>query len=125
MGQPIPLQLVELARAVAEKTAAEIHFGGSVAYGQLVASELYEALQQELSDTPRTAPGKRGVLAAAIDQCRRSANAGLSPPSRAAELRAVVDLLQSAASIRVEINSESSVRKNPTPRFRVIQGGLS
>jgi hypothetical protein len=125
LGELIPLRIVAMARTAAEKTAAEIYLGGSLAYGQLVASELYEALRLELSETPRAAASKRGVLAAAMDQCRRSADGKLTGPGRAAALHAVFELLQSAPSLRFDTIPEPPAPRRPVRQFRVIQGGLT
>jgi hypothetical protein len=118
-------ELATLARVTVEKIGSDIHRGGSLAYAQLLASELYEALQRELSATPATEPATRGLLAAAADQCRRSADATLTVPRRLAELEATLALLEHGTRFRVIENPASSgARRAPWP-FRVIDGGLS
>ena len=120
----IPTELVELARTVTDKLSAEIHDGGSLAYAQLVASELYEELQLELKETPSSDPATRGMLAAAIDQCRRSVDATLSMSLRIAELKATLDLLENGTAIRPWSGIRAPATR-PAPKFRVIEGGLS
>lgn len=110
------VELAELARTTVERVSADVHCGGSLAYAQLVASELYESLQLELSQTSCADPARRSQLAAAIDQCRRSVDAELPLPRRIAELEATRALLEQGDAL--------------TPcrarwRFRVIEGGLS
>jgi hypothetical protein len=124
IGAAIPTELVELARSVTDKLGAAIHAGGSPAYAQLIASELYEQLRLELKATPRSDPGKRGVLAAALDQCRRSVDPKLSPALRIAELRASLGVLERSAGIGVLTPPAPRTPAGP-PRFRVIEGGLS
>jgi hypothetical protein len=126
MAQCIPTELVALARSAVEKTSAEVGAGGSMTYAQLIVSELYEALRLELTETPPDHPAKRGLLAAAIDQCRRSASAGTGASLRVAELAAVLDVLESAPHVGSgPPHAFASGQTSRITRFRVIEGGLS
>ena len=118
-------ELAALARATVEKIGSDIHRGGSVAYAQLVASELYETLRLELALTPPTDPGARGLLAAAADQCRRSADARLSADRRVAELYAVLALLEAGTRRRAIEAAAAPAAAARLRLFRVIEGGLS
>jgi hypothetical protein len=118
-------ELADLARTTVEKIGSDIHRGGSIAYAQLVASELYETLRLELARTPRTDPGTRGLLAAAADQCRRSADAKLPAERRVAELQAVLALLDTDARLRVIKRTAAPAPTGKLRLFRVIEGGLS
>ena len=71
-------ELAALARTTVEKIGSDIHRGGSVAYAQLIASELYETLRLELTETPTSDPGRRGLLA---DPSSASARSTRSPGS--------------------------------------------
>jgi hypothetical protein len=120
-------ELAALARTTVEKIGSDIHRGGSVAYAQLIASELYETLRLELTETPPSDPGRRGLLAAAADQCRRSADARLSAERRLAELQAVLALLETGARPRPRVveNAAAPAAAGTLRLFRVIEGGLS
>src|SRR5215208_3211140 len=58
-----------------------------------LASEFYEAVKAELDQTPRHKAGRVGALAAAADQCRRSAENCTSPQLMLVEIRAAVSVL--------------------------------
>lgn len=117
------IELADLARTAAEKIGAELQAGGSLAYAQLAASQLYESLLRELRQTPMTDAAKRDQLVAAIDQCRQAVEAALPPPRRQAAR-------QSAATPRAadaqpgRISRPAGRPGKPWP-FRVIEGGLS
>ena len=126
MNHNLPAELPELARTVVDRMNASIHLCRGPGYAQLIASELYEALQVELSQTPTNDYSKRRVLSAAIDHCRRSAAQTLAAPRRIAELESARSLLEMAGELgSEEPHGVSPVLAGPTPRFRVIQGGLS
>jgi hypothetical protein len=117
MNGCISADLVRMARSVVERVDGHGETGPSVLHATLLASRLYEALKIELDTMGRHDPAKVGVLAAAIDQCRRAVRTPVSLPLMAAELKRVLTLLEQAT---------------PTPapverlrRFRVIEGGLS
>jgi hypothetical protein len=125
MARRSKAELAALARTTVEKIGSAIHCGGSVAYAQLVASELYETLRLELTETPSSDPRTRGLLAAAADQCRRSADARLPAERRLAELKAVLALLEAGMRRRAIENSASPVGPARLRLFRVIEGGLA
>jgi hypothetical protein len=118
-------ELAALARTTVEKIGSDIHRGGSLTYAQLIASELYETLQRQLSETPPTDPGTRGLLAAAADQCRRSADARVPAQRRLAELKAVLVLFETGARRRVIEKAPAPAAAGTLRLFRVIEGGLS
>lgn len=118
MQQRNSSDLIELGMNAVGVIAANATAGGSPVYAQLVASEFYEALQAELQDTPPEYYARRGALAAAIDQCRRSATAGASVGIALAELRAALAILDAPTTA---IPLSPRLR----PRLRVIEGGRS
>jgi len=122
MRRTIPNELALLAHRTVQRIACNIAADGPEVYSQLIASELYEALKLELSRTPRTEPAKRGFLAAALDHCRRSAKAALSPPLMLCELRATVALLETGMP---GFAPPEDLFARHAGRFRVIEGGLS
>jgi hypothetical protein len=119
MNGCISADLVRMARSVVERVDGHGEPGPSILHATLLASRLYEALKVELNTTPRHEPVKVGVLAAAIDQCRRAVRMPVSLPSMAVELKNVLKLLETADPLR----SVGSLDR--TRRFKVIEGGLS
>jgi hypothetical protein len=119
MNGCISADLVRMARTVIEKVDSHGEAGPSVLYATLLASRLYEALKIELDTTPRHEPVKLGLLAAAIDQCRRAVRTPISLPSMVVELKRVLTLLESANPLAS--GTTAAVRR----RFAVIEGGLS
>jgi hypothetical protein len=117
-------ELADRARTAAEKIGAELQAGGSLAYAQLAASQLYESLLQELRRTPLSDLAKRDQLAAAIDQCRRAVEAALPAPRRHAARRPAVAPLTAGAQARRTSPPAEHDGQRPWP-FRVIEGGLS
>ena len=118
-------ELAQLARTTIERLGSTDHDDQSLAYAQLVASELYESLQRELRHTPRTERATRGMLAAAADQCRRSADAMLTASQRLAELQMTLAVLESEKRLAVDQEPAAPVADRPRWPFRVIEGGLS
>jgi hypothetical protein len=109
--------LVERAHDVVKRLSATIHAGGSGAHMQLICSELFEALQVELSRISDDEPVKKEMLSTALDLCRQSGDPKLKAQLRLAQLRAIVALLVGGVP--------GAPRRAPSqPRFRVIQGGL-
>ena len=119
MNGCISADLVRMARSVVEKVDGHGEDGPSVLHATLLASRLYEALKIELDTTGRHDPTKVGVLAAAIDQCRRAVRTPVSLPSMAAELKRVLTLLEQANP------ASAAAPVDRLRRFRVIEGGLS
>jgi hypothetical protein len=111
------VDLVEMARRIVEQLGQDTGTGISALRAALLASQLYEALRVELKTTPSQDPVKLRVLAAAIDRCRHAVGTPISIEAMAAELTAVVKLLESA--------SPHAPRTQRRARFTVINGGLS
>ena len=117
--------LLHTARGVIEAATRIVETDGSAVHAALLASQLYEALKLELDASSRHESAKIGLLAAAIDQCRRAASATTRPAIIAAELRATLALLESGSSLRLVVNGGAIPSSRPKPQLRVIEGGLS
>src|SRR5215204_2728046 len=111
--------LSKLGNDVVARMAQEAVRGASVMRLQFLASEFYEAIKAELDQTPRHEADRVGTLAAAADQCRRSAENCASPQLMLVEMRAAVSMLGESAGVQ----RGAVVRFRP--QLRVIQGGLS
>src|SRR5215204_6424886 len=85
--------LSKLGNDVVARMAQEAVRGASVVRLQFLASEFYEAVKAELDQTPRHEADRDGTLAAAADQCRRSAENCTSPQLMLVEIRAAVSVL--------------------------------
>ena len=113
--------LTELGQQALATVSSSVAGGAPLVKCQLLASEFYEALRQELKKPSACPPARRSALIAAANQCHQIAIASISPNAMLTELKRVVDLL----------NDESQVSEipNPPPKsrpvLRVIQGGLS
>jgi hypothetical protein len=115
--QSVSPSLSKLGADVVARMAHEVVTGGACAVRlQLLASQFYEAVRGELDKTPRHEGAKVGALAAAADQCRRSAV--VSPQLMLIEMRAAVAMLNDSAGAR-----PSDVVVRFRPQLRVIQGG--
>ncbi len=79
----------------------------------------------ETGGSARQESAKIGLLAAAIDQCRRAACSNTRPPIIAAELGATLALLESGSILRLVANGGAVRSSRPRPQLRVIVGGLS
>jgi hypothetical protein len=95
--------------------------GAPVVKCQLLASEFYEALRQELKQPSVGSLGSRSALIAAANKCRQIAIASVSPNAMFGGLKRAVDLLNVESS---SCDVPTTVPK-PRPTLRVIQGGLS
>src|SRR5829696_892403 len=95
--QSVSPSLSRLGADVVVRIAREVVTRASAVRLQLLASQLYEALKLELERTPRHEARKVGALAAAVDQCRRSAENCVSPHLMLIETRAAVAMLNDAA----------------------------
>jgi S-adenosylmethionine:diacylglycerol 3-amino-3-carboxypropyl transferase len=115
----VPVDLVRAARIVVDSVARNIANDGSGVYSALLASQLYETIKSELARTPRQAAATVGVLSAALDQCRHAAVHVDSPDLMEGELRAAVETLERG------MQAGATARTASTPRFQVIEGGLS
>jgi hypothetical protein len=123
-GCRLPSHLLHTAHSVVEAASRIAETGGSAIHAALLASQLYEALKLELAAS-RQQPAKIGLLAAAIDQCRRAAARNSQAEMIAAELRATLELLQGGATLRLVANGGFVGASRPKPELRVIAGGLS
>ena len=117
--EPVSPALSKLGNDVVARMAQEVVRGGRVMRLQFLASEFYEAVKAELNQTPRHEAVRVGALAAAADQCRRSADNCTSPQLMLVEIRAAVSMLSESAGVQ----PGAVVRFRP--QLRVIQGGLS
>src|SRR5215218_8120029 len=111
--------LSKLGNDVVARMAQEVVRGASVVQLQFLASEFYEALKAELEQTPRHEAVRAGSLAAAADQCRRSAENCTSAQLMLVEIRAAVSMLSESPGVQ----PGAGVRFGP--QLRLIQGGLS
>jgi len=115
----VPVDLVRTARIVVDSVARNVANDGSGVYSALLASQLYETIKGELARTPRQAAATVGVLSAALDQCRNAAVHIDAPALLEATLRAAVETLERG------MPSAAAAPTGGTPRFTVIEGGLS
>jgi hypothetical protein len=115
----VPVDLVRTARIVVDSVARNVANDGSGVYSALLASQLYETIKGELARTPRQAAATVGVLSAALDQCRNAAVHIDAPALLEATLRAAVETLERG------MQSAAAAPTGGTPRFTVIEGGLS
>jgi hypothetical protein len=125
-GCTLSADLLRTAQSVVEAATRTVETGGSALHAALLASQLYEALKLELDASQRHESAKIGLLAAAVDQCRRAASSANTPPAIiAAELRATLALLESGSILRLVANGGAMRSSRPRPQLRVIEGGLS
>jgi hypothetical protein len=124
-GCRLSADLLNTARCVVEAATRTVEAGGSAVHAALLASQLYEALKLEIEASRRHAPAKIGLLAAAVDQCRRAARPDTPAAIIAAELRATLALLETGSNLRLVANGGAIASSRPKPQLRVIAGGLS
>jgi len=124
-GCNLSADLLHTARSVVEAAARILETGGSAVHAALLASQLYEALKLELRASQRHESAKIGLLAAAIDQCRRAAGSNTRPAIIAAELAATLALLESGSNLRLVANGGAIRSSRPRPQLRLIEGGLA
>ena len=118
--QTVSPALSKLGTDVVARMAQQVVRGGSLVQLQLLASQFYEAVKAELDQTPRHEAPKVGALAAAADQCRRSAQNCRSAHLMLVEIRAAVTMLSESAG-QQPMGAVLRFR----PQLRVIQGGLA
>ena len=111
--------LSKLGNDVVARMAQEVVRGSGVVRLQFLASEFYEAVKAELDQTPPQEAIRVCALAAAADQCRRSAENCTSPQLMVVEIRAAVSMLSDSAGV------EPGAVVRFRPQLRLIQGGLS
>ena len=124
-GCNLSADLLRTARSVVEAATGIVESGGSAVHAALLASQLYEALKVELRASQRHESAKIGLLAAAIDQCRRAACSNTRPAMVAVELGATLALLESGSTLRLVVNGGAIRSSRPKPQLRLIKGGLS
>jgi hypothetical protein len=117
--------LLRTARSVVEAATRTGDADGSLVHSALLASQLYEALKLELDASQRHESAKIGLLAAALDQCRRAASSNMRPAMIAAELTATLALLETGSNLRLVANGGAVRSSRPKAQLRVIEGGLS
>ncbi len=108
-------QVAQLGRDALDKIGAAVSAGAPLLQCQLLASRFYDALKRELDETPWWEGAKRGRIAAALDQCRRAANASILPEAMLLELELALDLLGAD-----RVAPAPPARR---PVLRVINGG--
>ena len=113
-------QLIELGQQALATVSSSVAGGAPLVKCQLLASEFYEALRQELKNPSGGSSANRTALVAASRQCHQIAIASASPNAMLSQLKRAVDLLN--------IESPSSELPNAPPKsrpvLRVIDGGL-
>jgi hypothetical protein len=114
----VPAQLIELGQQALAVVTTNVVGGAPLVRCQLLASEFYEALKQELRATSKLGVVERTIVVAATNLWRHAATASITPDMMLGELRRAVELLQSKIS-----PSEPPPRRPPI--LCVIEGGLS
>jgi hypothetical protein len=110
-------ELIQLGQQALSAVASGVARGAPLVKCQLLASQFYEALRNELRETPQADLARRKILIAAVNQCHRTALASTTPGMMLQELRGAIDLLQAP--------SPETQRPRLRPTLRVIEGGLS
>ena len=113
----VPSELIELGQQALAAASTSVARGAPLVQCQLLASEFYEALKDELRETSPTDVAKRDTLLAAFIQCFRIATESISPDRMLDELRNAIAILQSDRTV-----SPPTAHR---PVLRVIAGGLS
>jgi hypothetical protein len=122
-GCNLSADLLRTARSVVEAATRTVEAGGSAVHAALLASQLYEALKLELQAAQHHESAKIGLLAAAVDQCRRAARENTPAAIIAAELGATLAMLELGATLRLVANGGAIRSSRPKPQLRVIEGG--
>jgi hypothetical protein len=115
----MPPELIQLGQQALSAVASGVARGAPLVKCQLLASQFYEALRNELRESSHEDVERRKMLIDAVNQCHRTAIASTTPGAMLQELRSAVDLLQADMSLP-EIQ-----RPGSRPMLRVIEGGLS
>jgi hypothetical protein len=114
--QSVSPSLSRLGADVVARMAREVVTRANAVRLQLLASQFYEALKLELERTPRHEVRKVDALAAAVEQCRRSAKNCVLPHLMLVEIRVAIAMLNDGAD---PPPSDVVVRFRP----QLIQGG--
>jgi len=112
-------ELIQLGRRALSAVASGVARGAPLVKCQLLASQFYEALRNELRESSQADVERRNMLIAAVNQCHRTTVASATPGTMLRELRGAIDLLQS------DMPSPETPRPGSRPTLRVIEGGLS
>ena len=107
-------ELIELGQQALATVSSGVAGGPPLLKCQLLASEFYEALRQELKKASNGSSARRSALIAAANQCHQIAIASVSP-------NAMLRLLNVESPACELPDSPPKSR----PALRVIQGGLS
>ena len=95
----VPSELIELGQQALAAALTSVARGAPLVQCQLLASEFYEALKDELRETSPTDVAKRDTLLAAFIQCFRIATESISPDRMLDELRNAIAILQSDRTV--------------------------
>jgi hypothetical protein len=112
----VPSHLIELGQQALAAVTTSVAGGAPLVRCQLLASEFYEALKQELRAASELGAIDRGIVVAAANQCHHVATATISPGAMLGQLRGAMALLQASGPI---------TPPKDRPVLRVIEGGLS
>jgi hypothetical protein len=112
--------LVEMGQQALAGVSLGVAGGAPLVKCQLLASEFYEAIRQELKKPSLDSVANRTALIAAANQCHQVAIASLNPNGMLTNLKRAVDLLNSTECPSGDL---SEPPRGP-PVLRVIQGGL-
>jgi hypothetical protein len=112
-------ELIQLGQQALSAVVSGVARGAPLVKCQLLASQFYEALRNELRESSQADVARRKMLIAAVDQCHRTAVASTTPNIMLRELRGAIELLQSDTPL------PETPRPGSRPTLRVIEGGLS
>jgi hypothetical protein len=111
--------LIKLGQQALASVSLGVAGGAPLVKCQLLASEFYEAIRQELKKSSLESVANRTALIAAANQCHQVAIASVSPNGMLTNLKRAVDLLNITES------PSGHLRPRSPPVLHVIQGGLS
>ncbi len=113
--------LIELGQQALATVASSVAGGAPLVKCQLLASDFYEALRQELKKPSLGSLARRSALIAAANQCHQIAIASISPGTMLSDLKRAIELLN--------VENPTCELPSPAPKsrpvLRLIQGGLS
>ena len=112
-------ELIQLGQQALSAVASGVAGGVPLVKCQLLASQFYEALRNELRESSQADVTQRNALIAAVNQCDRTAIVSTTPGAMLRELRSAIDLLLA------DIPLPETQRPGLRPMLRVIEGGLS
>jgi len=111
-------ELVRLGQRALAAVANSVAVGATLVECQLLASQFYEALRNELRVCPREDLVRRKTLIAALDQCDQTSIAGTSPGAILKDLESTMHLMPTTPS-----PDTRGARSRPV--LQVIEGGRS